>query len=153
MRTSSFVPLALSTTSALAALTPTWEKLALSANLMEANLNTDRARVDKYFTLAGAKGVDGNALNSTQAAVADSLFAKLLAANAMHVRALSDLRSYLFYPETDPAAYYGAGGRGAETVDFKLPEGLLETQGVFDDRGGVRAVMDIPGCEVCVVNW
>ncbi|XXH03046.1 hypothetical protein Hte_009436 [Hypoxylon texense] len=152
MRTS-LLSLALSATGALAALTPTWEKLALSVNLMEANLNADRGRVDKYLTLAGAKGVDGNALNGTRAAVADALFAKLLAANAMHVRALGDLRSYLFYPEADPAAYYGADGRAVEAIDFALPEGLLETQGVFDDKDGVRAVTDIPGCELCVVNW
>ncbi|KAI0142677.1 hypothetical protein GGR57DRAFT_393835 [Xylariaceae sp. FL1272] len=120
---------------------------------MEANLNTDRGRVDNYLTLAGVKGVDGNALNGTQAAVADALFNKLLAANSMHIKALSDLRSYLFYPEADPATYYGADGRDVESIDFKLPEGMLDTQGVFDDKDSVRPVADIPGCQVCVVNW
>ncbi|KAI6086683.1 hypothetical protein F4821DRAFT_237749 [Hypoxylon rubiginosum] len=71
----------------------------------------------------------------------------------MHVEALSDLRSYLFYPEADPATYYGADGRAVESIDFKLPKGLLETQGVFDDKDSVRPFTDIPGCELCAVNW
>ncbi|KAI1772626.1 hypothetical protein F4818DRAFT_134115 [Hypoxylon cercidicola] len=153
MRPSFFSLLALPAAGTLAALTPTWEKLALSVNLMEANLNRDRGRVDKYLTLAGVKGVDGNALNGTQAAVASALFDKLMAANAMHVEALSDFRSYLFYPEADPATYYGADDRHVETIDFKLPDGLLETQSVFDDKDSVRPVTDIPGCKVCAVEW
>ncbi|KAI1375428.1 hypothetical protein F4677DRAFT_137607 [Hypoxylon crocopeplum] len=153
MRSSLFALLSLSAGAAVAKLTPTWEKLALSVNLMEANLNWDRGRVDKYFAEAGKAGADGNALEGTQAEVADALFAKLMAANAMHIEALSDLRSYLFYPEADPETYYGAADRGVESVDFTLPEGLLETQGVFDDKDAVRPISDIPGCTTCAVTW
>ncbi|KAI1761778.1 hypothetical protein GGR53DRAFT_469000 [Hypoxylon sp. FL1150] len=149
----SVLALALSATSTLAALTPTWEKLVLSVNLAEANLNTDYGRIDKYLTYAGVRGVDGNALNGTQAAVAAALFEKLEAANTLHIKALSDLRSYLFYPEADPAMYYGADKRAVESIDFKLPEGLLETQGVFDDKDSVRPFTDIPGCKLCAVSW
>ncbi|KAI2616034.1 hypothetical protein GGR54DRAFT_649683 [Hypoxylon sp. NC1633] len=75
----------------------------------------------------GGMGADGNALNGTQAAVANALFDKLSAANAMHIEVLSDLRSYLFYPEVDPETYYGVADRGVGSIDFKLPKGLLET--------------------------
>ncbi|KAI0107355.1 hypothetical protein F4776DRAFT_435062 [Hypoxylon sp. NC0597] len=139
--------------SALAALTPTWEKLALSLNLMETNLNNDRGRVEKYYMDAGKRAADNNALNETQGAIADALLSKLTAANSMHIKALSDLRSYLFYPEADPATYYGADGRTVESIDFRLPDGLLETQGVFDDKDEVRPISDIPGCVICAVNW
>ncbi|KAI1454527.1 hypothetical protein F4805DRAFT_308502 [Annulohypoxylon moriforme] len=143
----------LSATTTLAALTPTWAKLALSLNLMEANLNTDRGRIEKHYVDASKRAADNNALNATQGAVADALLTKLMAANAMQIKALSDLRSYLFYPEEDPEVYYGAAERKVESIDFKLPEGLLETQGVFDDKDEVRAVKDIPGCATCVVDW
>ncbi|KAI1209741.1 uncharacterized protein F4807DRAFT_460486 [Annulohypoxylon truncatum] len=143
----------LSATSTLAALTPTWAKLALSLNLMEANLNTDRSRIDKHYIDASKRAADNNALNTTQGVVADALLTKLMAANAMQIKALSDLRSYLFYPESNPEEYYGAAKRGVESIDFGLPEGLLETQGVFNDKDEVRAVSDIPGCATCVVDW
>ncbi|KAI2468721.1 hypothetical protein F4781DRAFT_253290 [Annulohypoxylon bovei var. microspora] len=141
------------TTSALAALTPTWAKLALSLNLMETNLNNDRGRIDKYYMDASKRAADNNALNATEGAVADALLTKLMAANSMQIKALSDLRSYLFYPEADPETYYGAGERGVESIDFGLPEDLLETQGVFDDKDEVRPISDIPGCATCAVNW
>ncbi|KAI1414864.1 hypothetical protein F5Y13DRAFT_9828 [Hypoxylon sp. FL1857] len=152
MRSSLFL-LSLSAATALAELTPTWEKFALSLTLMETNLNNDRGRVEKYYTDAGKRAADNNPLNETQGAIADELLTKLMAANSMHIKALSDLRSYLFYPEADPATYYGAADRKVESIDFKLPEGLLETQGVFDDKDEVRPITDIPGCVTCAVNW
>ncbi|KAI0839089.1 hypothetical protein F5Y06DRAFT_27490 [Hypoxylon sp. FL0890] len=112
----------------LAALTPTWEKLALS---LEMNLNNDRRRIEKYYVDGSKRAADNNPLNETQGAIADELLTKLMAANSMQIKALSDLRSYLFYPEADPATYYGVADRKVESIDFKLPEGLLKTQGVL----------------------
>ncbi|KAI1104606.1 hypothetical protein F4804DRAFT_332144 [Jackrogersella minutella] len=150
---SSLLLISLSAGTALASLTPTWAKLALSINLMESNLNQDRGRLGKYYVDASKRAADNNALNETEAGVADALLSKLMAANAMQVKALSDLRSYLFYPEADPETYYGANDRMVESIDFTLPEGLLETQGVFDDKEEVRAISDIPGCATCAVDW
>ncbi|KAI1138250.1 hypothetical protein F5Y05DRAFT_55700 [Hypoxylon sp. FL0543] len=153
MRSSVLVVSLTAASTSLAALTPTWEKLALSLTLMETNLNNDRGRIEKYYVDASKRAADNNALNETQGAIADALLTKLAAANSMQIKALSDLRSYLFYPEADPATYYGAADRKVESVDFRLPEGLLETQGVFDDKDELRPITDIPGCATCAVNW
>ncbi|KAI1091837.1 hypothetical protein F5B19DRAFT_493070 [Rostrohypoxylon terebratum] len=152
MRTS-FALLAVSATTTLATLTPTWAKLALSLNLMEANLHKDSGRIEKHYVDASKRAADNNALNITEGAIADALLSKLVAANAMQMKALSDLRSYLFYPESNPEEYYGAADRRVESIDFKVPEGLLETQGVFDDKDAVRAITDIPDCVPCALDW
>ncbi|KAJ8118164.1 hypothetical protein ONZ43_g4047 [Nemania bipapillata] len=134
-------------------LTPSWKKLTYSLGLMELNLNTDRARVDNYYSQAAHKGVDGNPLNGTQKAVADALFERVMAANQMHIQAMNDLRGYLYWPEDDPVTYYGADNRLVRTIDFHLPEGFLDTQGVFDDKDGHRPISDIPGCSTCPSTW
>ncbi|XDG08727.1 hypothetical protein ABKA04_008342 [Annulohypoxylon sp. FPYF3050] len=152
MRTS-FVLLAVSATTSLATLTPTWAKLALSINLMEANLHKDSGRIEKHYVDAAKRAADNNALNDTEGAIADALLSKLIAAQGMQIKALSDLRSYLFYPESNPEEYYEAADRRIESIDFTLPEGLLETQGVFDDKDAIRAITDIPGCVACAVDW
>ncbi|KAI1125424.1 hypothetical protein F5Y10DRAFT_284285 [Nemania abortiva] len=134
-------------------LSPSWKKLTYSLGLMELNLNTDRARVDNYYSQAAHKGVDGNPLNGTQRAVADALFEKVMAANQMHIQAMNDLRGYLYWPEADPETYYSVDSRAVRSIDFHLPEGFLDTQGVFDDKDEVRSVSDIPSCKVCPSTW
>ncbi|KAI0478140.1 hypothetical protein F4859DRAFT_513723 [Xylaria cf. heliscus] len=134
-------------------LTPSWKKLTYSLGLMEVNLNIDRSRVDNYYSRAAHKGIDGNPLNGTQKAVADILFQRLLDANQMHIQALGDLRGYLYWPESDPETYYSTDRRSVRCIDFHVPKGFLETQGVFDDRDGARPISDIPGCKICPSDW
>ncbi|KAI2625992.1 hypothetical protein GGS26DRAFT_592769 [Hypomontagnella submonticulosa] len=153
MRVSFFSVLALSATGVVADLTTNWEKLALSLNLLELNLNEDRGRLDKYWMLAQEQNADGNALNGTQAKVAKELYDRIWLANGLQIAAMSDLRSFLFYPQKDPVTYYQPGERSVESLDTHLPEGMLETQGVFDDKDSVRPITDIPGCKPCAVNW
>ncbi|KAF2968805.1 hypothetical protein GQX73_g4775 [Xylaria multiplex] len=134
-------------------LTPSWEKLTYSLGLMELNLNIDRSRVDNYYSQAAHTGVDGNPLNGTERTVADALFNRLMAANQMHIQAMSDLRGYLYWPEDDPVTYYGAGDRSVHSIDFHLPGGFLDTQGVFNDKDAHRPISDIPGCTTCPSTW
>ncbi|KAJ2978864.1 hypothetical protein NUW58_g136 [Xylaria curta] len=134
-------------------LTPSWKKLTYSLGLMELNLNYDRTRVDNYYAQAALKGVDGNPLNGTEKAVAEILLRRLTDANHMQIVALSDLRGYLYWPEKNPEQYYGADKRYVESIDFHLPEGFLDTQGVFNDRDGLRPISDIPSCQVCPITW
>ncbi|KAI1753990.1 hypothetical protein F4782DRAFT_494672 [Xylaria castorea] len=134
-------------------LSPSWKKLTYSLGLMELNLNYDRFRVDNYYTRAAHEGIDGNPLNGTQKAVADILFQRVMDANQMHIEAMNDLRGYLYWPEEDPATYYGEGDRSVRSIDFHLPEGFLDTQGVFNDRDGVRPIIDIPDCKICPSTW
>ncbi|KAI0861764.1 hypothetical protein F4860DRAFT_474999 [Xylaria cubensis] len=134
-------------------LTPSWEKLTVSLGLMEQNLNYDRDRADIYYTRAAQEGGDGNPLNGTRKAVADILYRRLMDANQMHIEAVMDLRGYLFWPEEDPEMYYGADGRSVRSIDFHLPEGFLETQGVFNDKDALRPISDIPDCKICRSTW
>ncbi|KAI0868654.1 hypothetical protein GGS24DRAFT_481603 [Hypoxylon argillaceum] len=134
-------------------LTPSWKKLTYSLGLMELNLNTDRVRVDNYYSEAAHKGADGNPLNGTQRAVADELFDRVMAANQLHIQAMNDLRGYLYWPEEDPVTYYGANDRFVHSIDLQLPEGFLDTQGVFDDKDGLRPISDIPSCSACPSTW
>ncbi|KAJ8129606.1 hypothetical protein O1611_g4026 [Lasiodiplodia mahajangana] len=134
-------------------LTQSWKKLTYSLGLMDLNLNVDRNRIDNYYTQAALKGVDGNPLNGTQLAIANALFDRVMAANQMHIQAMMDLRGYLYWPEDDPVTYYGADDRVVRSIDFHLPEGFLDTQGVFDDKDALRSVHDIPDCKACPSTW
>ncbi|KAI8954516.1 hypothetical protein F4801DRAFT_505140 [Xylaria longipes] len=134
-------------------LSPAWKKLTYSLGLMEVNLNTDRGRIDSYYQQAAHKGIDGNPLNGTQKTVADILFRRVTDANQMQIQAVNDLRGYLYWPEDDPETYYGEDGRFVRNIDFRLPEGFVDTQGVFNDKESVRPISDIPDCRTCPTVW
>lgn len=136
----------------VADLTPTWHKLKLGAILAEANLNTDRTRIDDLYRRA-INGSDGSGLAGMQRAVADTLFERFYHANTLQIMALRDLSDYLFLPVDDPAEWYGGVDRKVEEVDLRLPPGLLETAGVFDATEEQFPIEDIPGCDLCPVQW
>lgn len=140
------------TATAAATLTPTWHKLKLGMTLAEANLNTDRTRIDDLYQRA-RNGSDGNALEGAQKEVADILFERFYLANTLQIMALRDLNDYLSLPVDDPATWYGGVERKIEEVDFRLPENLLETSGVFDSMDEQFPIQDIPNCSLCPVQW
>lgn len=147
-----FLAVLTTATAVTAGLTPTWHKLKLGMTLAEANLNTDRTRIEDLYQTA-KNGSDGNALKGAQREVADILFERFYHANTIQIMALRDLNDYLSLPVEDPATWYGGVERRIEQVDFALPAQLLETCGVFDATGEQFPIQDIPGCELCPVQW
>ncbi len=139
-------------TAVMATLTPTWHKLKLSIALAEANLNTDRTRIEDLYYRA-RNGSDLNGLTGTSIEVADTLFERFFYANTLQTMALRDLNDYLFLPVEDPTTWYDSFERKVEQVDFRLPNGLLETCGIFDATDEQFPIQDIPDCDLCPVQW